>query len=137
MPEYNTLREKIAAEKAERLERYAEFQRLYDQAQVAGLQAGYDVTPTPMIVGNYPPVMDGVCGFAWVAVAPRNSSFGKWLVKEGLGRSSDYHKEVQIWISAHEQSYTRKVAHAQAMADVFNSSPLLANTRIYATGRLD
>lgn len=138
MTEYASLREKIAAEKAERESRYQAFEDLFAKAYANGLQAGKDVTPTPMVVSGYEhqPVMDGVCGFAWVVVRPGNSSFARWLVKTGRGRTS-YSGGVHIWISAHGQSMTRKDAHAQAMADTFRNSPLLSNVRIYAESRMD
>lgn len=136
--EYGSLREKIAAEKAERLARYDEYERIWTEAVTAGLQAGYDVVPTPMVVRGYEstPVMDGMCGFAWVSVRPGNSAFARWLVKTGRGRSA-YGGGIQVWISAHSQSYTRKHAHASAMVDVFRSEPLLSGVRFFADGRLD
>jgi hypothetical protein len=138
MTEYASLREKIAAEKAERLARYDAYEEAFSRAVSEGLQAGYDVMPTPMIVSGYEhqPVMDGVCGFAWVTVRPGNSAFARWLVKTGRGRSA-YGGGVQVWISAHQQSYTRKYAHAMRMANVLMDSGVVGNARITYDGRLD
>ena len=138
MTEYATLREKIAAEKAERAERYAAFENLFAQAHEAGMTAGRECVPVPMIVSGYEnqPVMDGPCGFAWVNVRPGNSSFAIWLVKTGRARKA-YGGGVQIWVRYFDQSYTRKSEYADAMADVFRSSPLTENLRIYAASRLD
>ena len=139
MPEYATLRDKIAAEKEERYERYKQFRAIYEEAQLAGRAAGELAVPEPMVIVGYEhePVNDGVCGFAWVNVRPGNSSFARWLKKENLGRTDSYAGGVTIWISAWGQSYERKMAHAQAMAESLKSHPLLAGAKVYASGRLD
>lgn len=148
--EYGSLREKIAAEKAEREERYAAFAALFDEAWAAGLAAGEAAIPPVMIVGSpstplgndidpTKPIYvehEGPCGFAWVKINPGTCSFARWLVKVGKGRAS-YPKGVQVWIGAHGQSLARKEAHASAMAAVLNASPLLDGVRIYAGSRMD
>lgn len=149
-PEFGSLREKIAYEKAERAARYARFEALFQEAWEAGRAAAEACVPTTMIVGSpstplgndidpTQPIYvetEGPCGFAWVKVNPATSSFGHWLVKTDRGRTS-YPRGVQIWISGYGQSYERKSAHAVAMADVLKASPLLEGLRIYAGGRLD
>lgn len=137
--EYATLRDRIAAEKAERYERYRQYRSIYEKAQTAGREAGEAVSPIPMIVSGYEdqPVVDGVCGFAWVNIRPGNSSFARWLKKENLARTDSYNGGVTIWISAWGQSYERKMAHAEALAESLKSNPLLAGAKIYASGRLD
>lgn len=119
MDKYNSLREKISAEKAEREARYTLFAQHWDAAWKAGETAAHEARPRPMVVtdGNgrqvdYVP--DGVCGFAWLNV-PGNSSFGRWLKKQGIARP-DYPTGLCVWISAYEQSHDRKAAHAYAMA---------------------
>ena len=77
-------------------------------------------------------VDDGPCGFAWVTVKPGNSSFARFLVKENLARKA-YYGGVEIWISAHNQSYQRKMEHARAMAQYFRNFGIDA----FANGRLD
>lgn len=149
-PEFGSLREKIAFEKAERLERYRQFRILFLEAREAGLRAGIAAVPPVMIVGSpttplgsdidpTKPIYvenEGPCGFAWVKVTPGTCSFARWLVKEGFGRQA-YPKGVSIWIGDHGQSLARKEAHAQAMAAVLNASPLLEGVRIYAGSRMD
>src|SRR5262245_61893810 len=94
---YGSLREKIAAESAERKVRYAKFEAAYAKAVAAGKAAGEKAEVVPMIVREHENPMndaspvknewfvgDGVCGFAWVTVSPGNSSFAKWLVKNKL-----------------------------------------------------
>ncbi len=135
---FNNLREKIAHEKAQRVERYAGFAALFDIACAKGIEAGNAALPTPMIVrdGFTGALVDcvegGACGFAWVNVRPANSSFGRWLVKNNLARRS-YRGGLDIWISAHGQSYERKCAHAGAMAQAFRNAGINA----HADSRLD
>jgi hypothetical protein len=135
--QYTSLREKIAHEKQERVLRYEQFKALFDIACAKGIEAGNAALPTPMIVsdmaGNPIERVDGgACGFAWVNVRPGNSSFAKWLVANKLARRS-YYGGVEIWISAHGQSWERKCAHAGAMAQAFRNAGIEAN----AGSRLD
>lgn len=136
--QFNSLREKIAHEKNERALRYEQFKALFDIACVKGIEAGNAALPTPMIVrdGFTGALVDyvegGACGFAWVNVRPANSSFGRWLVKNNLARRS-YRGGLDIWISAHGQSYERKCAHAGAMAQAFRNAGIDAS----AGSRLD
>lgn len=117
---YSTLREKIAAEKAEREARYTQFTVLWHNAWQLGERAAMAHKPRTMVVSDsdgtvVDVVPEGMCGFAWLNV-PGNTSFGKWLKKQGLARP-DYPKGLSVWISAYSQSYERKVAHAVAMAE--------------------
>lgn len=119
MPKYNSLREKIRAEKAEREARYQEYATHWDAAWKEGMRAASEAKPRPMLVmdgdGNQVDyVPDGPCGFAWLNV-PGNTSFGRWLKKAGMARP-DYPTGLSVWISAYEQSHDRKAAHAYAMA---------------------
>ena len=148
MPEfkYASLREKIAAEKIERKERYAKFEAVFNEANRAGFAAGEAAKPAAMIVSerasplddsspvkNEWYVPDGVCGFAWVKVVPGSSSFAKWLVKNKLAKSS-YGGGVSIWISSHGQSLERKEAHARAMAKILSEK---LGVKAYANSRMD
>lgn len=133
---YTTLREKIAAEKAERNARYAEYARLFEEAWMAGREAARTCRPLPMVVSNMDGdildvVDDGMCGFGWVNV-PGNTSFGKWLSKRGLARPG-YPKGLEVWISDYGQSYERKSAHAGAMAAYLRAKGI----QCYAGSRLD
>ncbi len=106
------------------------FDASYANAVKAGLMAGSDTQPTPMIVGQAKSlysneidetkksyyVSDGVCGFAWIIVKPGTSRFARWLKKMGYARPDSYYGGVSIWISEYNQSMARKEAHAAAMA---------------------
>lgn len=133
---YKTLKEKIAAEKQHRLARYAEYERLYREAWEAGTRAAIEAKPRPMVImdGDGTPVdyvADGVCGFAWVRV-PGNTSFARWLGKNNMA-SKAYPSGLSIWIGDYHQSYTRKSAHAYAMAQHLRANGIECS----AGGRLD
>ena len=124
-----------------------QFRKLFDEANAAGVAAAERARPTPMvvvehanpfddaspIVRQYAPVMDGVCGFAWVNVKPGTSKFARWLKDNGIARTDSYYGGVTIWISDYGQSYERKIAHASAMARVLSEQGIKA----YSSGRLD
>ena len=133
--EYATLREKIAAEKAERVNRYAKYQEIIDKAYKAGIEAGKNARPIPMYVIDQgipiDRIDDGACGFAWIAF-PGNTSFGKWAKKQGLARSH-YPSGLCVWVSEFGQSVDRKDAFAGAYARVLKDSGIDA----YAGSRLD
>ena len=136
MNKYNSLREKISAEKAEREARYALFAQHWETAWKAGEMAAHEARPRPMVVMDgtgrqvdYVP--DGVCGFAWLNV-PGNTSFGRWIKKQGIA-GKDYTGGLSVWISAYEQSHIRKAAHAYAMARYLQSQGI----QCHARSRLD
>ena len=133
--EYATLREKIAAEKAERVNRYAKYQEIIDKAYKAGIEAGKNARPIPMYVIDQgipiDRIDDGACGFAWIAF-PGNTSFGKWAKKQGLARSH-YPSGLCIWDSEFGQSVDRKDAFAGAYAKVLKDNGIDA----YSGSRLD
>lgn len=123
-----------------------EFQNLYFEANRAGRIAGDACIPQPMVVvqgdlmGKPLPgavrevVSGGVCGFAWIKVAPANCRFANWLKKQGLARAA-YGGGVQIWVSLYGQSMECKEAYAYAFADVLKAA--LPEVSIYAQSRMD
>ena len=97
------------------------FQILYTKAELAGIEAAKAIVSVPMTVistnqtWNVP---DGVCGFAYVKIRPGTCAFARWLTKfKGAYRS--YYGGIEISIHRYNQSMTRKMAHARAMAHVF------------------
>lgn len=147
---YGSLREKIAAETAERNARYAIFRDIIREAEEAGHNAATACTPRPMIVGSPSTpfgsdidpskpvhyVADGMCGFAWVKVSPATSSFAKWAVKEAGFRKS-YNGGIDRWVSAYNQSVARKEAYARAFAEVLNRYAHITKVKAYSQSRLD
>lgn len=123
----------IAKEKA-----VDEFSEIYGKAHEAGLKAVESLEITPMIVtdvrGNkIDTVADGPCGFAWVNVKPGNSKFANWLKKNNVARPDSYYGGVTIWVSAFNQSMTKKSAYASAFADVLVKN----NIKAYSSSRYD
>ena len=124
-----------------------DFAKLYEKAHQAGLAAGNAAQPVPMVVGtpttlfghdiDYTKktyyVSDGVCGFAWVAVRPRNAPFAKWLVANDKGRSSEYDRAILVWVREFGQSLERKCQYAAAFAAVIAE----AGIRCHADSRID
>jgi hypothetical protein len=104
---------------------------LFSVAHDAGMLAGNNAVPVPMhvvqranpfddsspIIKRYEPVMDGVCGFAWITVRPGNGSFARYL-KDSKGCRKGYHGGVELWVRDFNQSLERKMAYARAFADV-------------------
>ncbi len=117
---------------------------IYVEAYEAGVQAANSIQPRPMIVqqvglddqpfpGTEPEIVwDGLCGFAWVVIKPARGPFVNYLKKRGVG-DKHYEGGWNIWISEYNQSYERKEAHADAMAEIFRKHGLNA----YAGSRLD
>lgn len=134
--EYATLREKIAAEKQERLARYESFAAAVAKAAQAAEDAAKATVPTPMIVQQHASPLDdrspvikewrvdgGPCGYATIYVRPATCSFARWAVKSGLGRVSRYHGGVALSVypqfsksSPLCQSYEVNTAYANAYA---------------------
>lgn len=124
----------------------AEFQALYEAADLAGSFAAAALTPTPMYVGQpttplgstldwskpVERVEGGVCGFAWVKVTPGTSAFAKWL-KATKGAYKSYSGGVDLWVSGYGQSMQRKEAYATAFAAVLTAAGYTA----YAQSRMD
>ena len=113
--------------------------KLWVTAYKAGITAGEDVNPDPMIVTGRAGgtvkkwvVDDGPCGFAQVNV-PGNTSFGKFAKKYLDWSRDNYRGGNYYWIGEFGQSYTRKTAMANKINEVLNSAGLKASS----TSRLD
>lgn len=117
------------------------FASIHKVAQSAGLEAGMNALPEPMMVtesdlmgnpiGRSWTVSEGACGFAWVTFAG-NTPWGRWAKAQGIA-SKGYPKGLQIWVSEFNQSVDRKEAYAQAYAKVLREHGIEA----YAQSRLD
>jgi len=111
----------------------AQFRQLYHDSMVAAMAAGGSAQPIPMHISGYAPVADGVCGFAGVVMRPATSAFAKWL-KAMLIARSHYGGGLYINITDFNQSYTRKMAAAEAMAKHLRDK---GGVNAHAEGRLD
>jgi hypothetical protein len=133
--------------KTKMTKRDREFQVIYNEARIAGLEAGRTCGVVPMVVEQHAnPANDaspvtqswfvegGVCGFAWIKIKPANSPFANWLKKNGHVRpGAAYDGGVNVWVKDFGQSMQRKEAFAYAFADVLNK----AGIKAYAQSRMD
>jgi len=129
--QFTTLREKIAHDSRLRAERNAGFTALERIAHAAGIKAGRECRPIPMIVSTASGIEiecvdDGACGFAWVAFAG-NTAWGRWAKKQGIARSH-YPSGLCVWVSEFGQSVDRKSAFASAYAQVLRNSGIDAHS---------
>jgi hypothetical protein len=135
----------VEVEGMESQERYRAILR---EAEEAGRKAGDAVVPVPMVVverasplddnspvvREYPPVMGGVCGFAWVTLKPATSAFAKFLKKAFPNDwNKAYEGGLSYWVHGYGQSMTRKEAFAHAYAAVLREYGFKA----YANSRMD
>lgn len=135
--EYNSLREKIRAEKIERTERYKRFQTIWERAIEVGHKTATELCPTPMVVRNAQTneqwhVSEGACGFASIHLPKGNTSFAHWA-KKNAGFSKHYYGGLSLHISSFNQSMERKEAFAHAACEVLKSEGI----DCYASSRLD
>jgi hypothetical protein len=114
---------------------------LFDRAHAAGMAAGEAAKPMPMVVvqhanplddsspvvRQYAPVMDGICGSAYVVVRPGTCSFARWL-KANKGAYKAYYGGMQMGVHHFGQSYERKMAYAQAFCGVLEQAGIKAYT---------
>jgi hypothetical protein len=132
-------------EKAERMKHFEEILALAD---AKGRKAAEICVPEPMIVvqhenpwdttseiiKEYPPVMDGVCGFAWITIKPANSAFANFLKKrEDVQSHKGYYGGLEVWVRGYGQSMARKEAYARAFAAVLRENGINAR----AESRMD
>jgi hypothetical protein len=120
---------------------------LYTTAHNAGMEAGMNHNPVPMMVGTAKSLFDnsiddskpvyrvnsGVCGFAWVSIRPARGKLVNWLKKNGIGRKNNYEGGYQISVFEFGQSMEQKEAYARAFAKVLRENGIDA----YAGSRMD
>ena len=144
----------IDEQQNERNARNEKFAEVFRNAHVAGFRAAQNCVPEPMIVVQhenpwdsssaitkvYEPVMDGVCGFAWINIKPGNSQFANWLKKSAeagtihLNVHKSYYGGIDLWVGDFGQSYERKRAYANAFAKVIVDE---LGVKAHSMGRLD
>lgn len=130
-------------------ERDADFQAIHQLAHEAGMAAAEALTPTPMhvvqranpwddsspVVKAYEPVLDGVCGYAYVNFRPGNHPYVNWLKRQGIGHKA-YYGGYEISVPYFNQSMERKYAYARAYVETLHK--LGPDTlRVYARSMMD
>lgn len=126
---------------------HREFAAMFQRAHEAGMKAGNDCKPTPMVVQQHASPLDdtspvnqqwyvgeGACGFAWIKIGDARQPFCRWLKKTGKVRERSYGGGYSIWVGEFGQSIARKEAYAQAFAEVLRQGGI---QRVYAQSRLD
>ena len=145
-------RDNIAAQQADRAERYSNYDAIWTAADKAGRDAAAARTPTPMVVQQHDNPMDdsspvarswyvpqGVCGFAWVTIRPGNSSFARYAAKHHGARKA-YYGGVEVWVHAYGQSMELKEAYAEGFARSAQAGLTAAGdttTKVYSGSRMD
>ena len=123
-----------------------EVMELFDRAHHAGLRAGHESTPTPMVVGtptetfgseiDYSKptyfVEGGVCGFAGVVIKPARGKFVSYLKSIGMGYKH-YYGGYYVPVREFGQSLARKEAYAEAYAKVLSEEGMSC----YVDSRMD
>ena len=104
---------RVAVASADRSARYARFAELYSKAQTAA-----DIAADTITDRLY-------CGCSWITVSPGNSSFARWLLKEGHARKAS--SGVRIPAPG-----PTAVSHARAMAmrGTFEASGLFTGSKV-------
>jgi len=129
------LRKKIAAESAERKERYAGFDTLWNEACKQGNEAANNHTPQTMVVSSDTTqwvVPEGVCGFAEIRLPKGNTSFAHWA-KKNADFSKHYYGGLYYWVSGYGQSMEKKETFARKACEVLNAGGI----DCYPTSRMD
>lgn len=136
----------IAGETVEVAPAGPSMQQIWAEANAAGMKAGRECIPMPMVVGQPTTLLgndvdpnkehwfvsEGACGFAWVHISPARGPFVSWCKKNELGHNA-YKGGWDIWIGEFGQSIARKEAYAAAAAEVLRKYGINA----YANSRLD
>lgn len=137
--------ERVQKSTADREARYAQFAIAWRNAVALGREAYNATELQPQAVVNAGGQVIGTIpdcyGWAWLSVRPASSSFGRWLVKQGLGSVSHYDGGVRVSMGTSAPDYTRKVAQANAMADALSTALRSIkgseSVRVYSDSRLD
>jgi hypothetical protein len=122
------------------------FAGIVESAHFVGITEMMKCNPTPMVVESHVNPLDdsspvvhqevvegGACGFAWINIKPGNSSFARYLKKEGIARTDTYYGGVTIWVGEGGQSMARKEAYARGYARVLQENGI----RAYVGSRMD
>lgn len=143
-------KENVQKSANDRAEKVAEFERVWQEVKREASRAYVEATPTAMVVyetvglsdipkegATFHHVSEGLCGFAWIHFPKANTSFVRWLAKQGIGRKSYYGGwdvgSSHIVENDRSQSVERKASAMSAGAKVLSN----AGISCYAQDRLD
>lgn len=108
----------------------ADWARLWDWANAAGVQAGETCVPTPMYVAGFDPVSEGAYGYAKVRVPDARTGLARWLVRYGPGGTDGYGGAV-ILNPPNIRSFDRATAWARTVALVLWLNGIDAKVETY------
>lgn len=77
------------------------------------------------VVKAWKPVSGGVCGFSWTVIKDGRTSFARWLVKNGHGKTSEYYGGVIVWgedTKYSGQSMSAKEAYTSGLCEVLREA---------------
>jgi len=97
-----------------------DFQKIYNEAHAAGMEAGTKAKPSTMYIrdshtGQVWAESEGACGFARVRF-PAITAWGRWSQKAGVAKK--WTKGLAVSVHEFNQSHQRKEAYAVAFAAV-------------------
>lgn len=123
--QFNSLREKIAHEKAERAALRTKFRNDIEAAWAHATEHVKTVKVEPMLIrntftGEVHEIPGGPCGFAHITIRPRNCKLAKFAEGELGWRNSSWHKRIELSIQEFGQSHTLKEAFAESFAKKMN-----------------
>lgn len=110
----------------------ADWARLWEWANSAGIRAGQACVPTPLYIVGYEPISEGECGGALVRVADAQTGMARWLRQQGIGHTDGYGGAV-ISSPLATQSVDRATAWARAVTAVLRLNGITANFEKYLT----
>lgn len=131
-------KENVEKSAEERAERVATYESVWREARIGASHACRVAEPQAVVVyeaaglsdlpkvgGKSWEVAEGLCGFAWIHFPKANTSFVRWLAKQGLGRKSYYGGwDVQDYVLTgyQGQSVERKEAACRAAVGVLRGA---------------
>ena len=105
---------------------------LYDLAHTEAKKSSENHIATPMFIEGYPPILEGVCGFAWIVVKDARKGFAKWLKDNHIG-SKYYRGGWEIFADCCDQSYEKAKRYAETFEKVLKQN----GVECYFESRLD
>jgi hypothetical protein len=98
------------------------WETLYNLAHNEAVKASNRVIPTPMYITDYTePVMDGLCGFAYIVIKDARKGFAKWLKSKNIGYRC-YKGGWEIFAETDDQSFERARAYAETFEKILQQN---------------
>jgi len=109
------------------------WETLYNLAHNEAVKASNRVVPTPMYITGYTePVMDGLCGLAYIVVKDARKGFAKWLKSKNIGYQC-YKGGWEVFAATRDQSFEKAKAYAETFEKILRQN----GVECYSVSRLD